>query len=670
MRLDLCRIARRLLFLAIVLTVAGSANAVASNDESFIASSPASPLLVARVPTTQPTFTTLLKRVFLPIDGFSKRDLECRKIHKPKYTDKCAFVYENCQDEEVGFFDYLALYYCNFGGPNSAQKAIPMTIMISWMIILFMTIGIAASDFFCVNLSTISTILGMSQSLAGVTFLAFGNGSPDVFSTFAAMKINSGSLAVGELVGAASFITAVVAGSMAIVRPFKVAKKSFVRDVVFFMISVSFGIYFLYDGRILTWECVAMVLLYAFYVVFVVGWHWYTKRQKRKKIIEIRSRGHYTDIAEEEELEDEEDASVGVPRPPLLTLNTDFSALERNDDHDHDDDEETEEGRLEREEFAELNSNMRLGRRPSISRHFTPVTPIRPSLIGALEFRSVLQSLQQDKNLHGRPIYLRSYSDDSQAHDGAEPVIPRARHSRHHSTIDASELFARNQAQSGDRLAPPVVGGRARAVSVNDAAHLSSGSDYFSRQSQSRAISSPSSPATIAEEPTDVPPLIELDQGTPAPHPVFDNYRLRPPSSQFLAPPPGHSDPVSPASGPGNSLGDLVADITVARLGFPVMALSACFGGPMLNILLGIGISGIYMTVRPTGEDYYQIEVSSTLMISAITLLGTLLFLLVAVPMKNWRMTKGIGWSLVGIWTVSTIVNLGVEISGVGKRTE
>ncbi|KAK3051124.1 hypothetical protein LTS18_012466, partial [Coniosporium uncinatum] len=47
----------------------------------------------------------------------------------------------------------------------------------------------------------------------------------------------------------------------------------------------------------------------------------------------------------------------------------------------------------------------------------------------------------------------------------------------------------------------------------------------------------------------------------------------------------------------GNSLGDLVADITVARLGYPVMALSACFGGPMLNILLGIGISGIYMTI-------------------------------------------------------------------------
>ncbi|KAK6536027.1 hypothetical protein TWF281_000273 [Arthrobotrys megalospora] len=937
MRWDLCRMARHLLLLFAIFAVACSATLATSpnNDGSRL-------LVRSPGPTTQPTFTTLIKRVLLPVSRLEKRDLECRKIHKPKYTDKCAFVRENCEDEEVGYFDYLALYYCNFGDSDSLLKGIPMTIMITWMTVLFTTIGIAASDFFCINLSTISTILGMSQSLAGVTFLAFGNGSPDVFSTFAAMKINSGSLAVGELVGAASFITAVVAGSMAIVRPFTVAKKSFVRDVVFFMLSVSLGIYFLYDGRILLWECVAMVGLYASYVVFVVGWHWYAKRQKKKKIIEIRTRGHYTDVAEEEELEEEEEASMGVQRGPQLTLNTDFSALERNEE-DVEEDEESDDDRIEREEFAELSSNMRLGR-PSIARHLTPVTPIRPSLIGALEFRSVLQSLNQDKNLPGRPIYLRSYSEESQEGGLTEPVIPRARHSRHHSTIDSSE-FERHRFYPGTtHLAPPLPTGRARAVSVNDAAQISHGSDYFTRQTSQRNVPGATSPASIAEEPTDEPPLIALDHGTPLPTPpAFGNYQLQVPSSSHLAPPglsPIASEAVSPSASPllssrtssrdgspsryvdsprpisrsttgtgngdipiinlppsatstgssefitlpirhprlfkywpyavlpapdiffstlfptlytfneknlwgkflaifsavpiflltitlpivdvpeeprsrppsrkpsagsvlpspastvptvsfdfqpawmkednepkdwnrwlvatqcitapifivlavcagqipllfpilyallsglvallllllltrtdrppkyryllcfvgfavsicwissianevvgvlkalgvilgisdailgltifavGNSLGDLVADITVARLGFPVMALSACFGGPMLNILLGIGGSGIYMTIAPASENYYQIEVSSTLMISAVTLLGTLLFLLVAVPMNNWRMTRGLGWALVGIWGVSTLVNVIVEVSGAGKRLE
>lgn len=88
----------------------------------------------------------------------------------------------------------------------------------------------------------------------------------------------------------------------------------------------------------------------------------------------------------------------------------------------------------------------------------------------------------------------------------------------------------------------------------------------------------------------------------------------------------------------------------------------------MLNILLGIGISGIYMTISPTHDDSYEIEVSSTLLISAITLLGTLLFLLIAVPMSGWRMTKSIGWSLIGIWTVSTIINVIFEVTGLGDR--
>ena len=111
----------------------------------------------------------------------------------------------------------------------------------------------------------------------------------------------------------------------------------------------------------------------------------------------------------------------------------------------------------------------------------------------------------------------------------------------------------------------------------------------------------------------------------------------------------------------GNSLGDLVADITIAKLGYPVMALSACFGGPMMNILLGVGISGIYLAMMRDGK-IYRVQVSSTLVISAVTLLVTLVFLLVAVPLNRWRMSKRIGWTMVTLWCISTIVSLCVEV--------
>lgn len=91
---------------------------------------------------------------------------------------------------------------------DSATHATRPFILTGYLLILaflFSFIGISASDFFCPNLATIAAYLGLNESTAGVTFLAFGNGSPDVFSTFSALKGGTFSLAIGELIGAASF---------------------------------------------------------------------------------------------------------------------------------------------------------------------------------------------------------------------------------------------------------------------------------------------------------------------------------------------------------------------------------------------------------------------------------------------------------------------------------
>lgn len=201
------------------------------------------------------------------------------------------------------------------------------------------------------------------------------------------MKINSGSLAVGELIGAASFIAAVVAGSMAIVHPFRVGRKSFVRDVSFFIVAVLFGIGFLADGQIQMWECAVMVVFYIFYVCFVVVWHWMEKARRRQRRRERMMRDHYVAPEEEDFLVDEEDedTGVGLETEGLLGGSVrDLGALERGEgDGDEDEEDEEEE---EREAYADLSNAMRIAR-PRMERSLTPATPhsIRPSLVGALE---------------------------------------------------------------------------------------------------------------------------------------------------------------------------------------------------------------------------------------------------------------------------------------------
>lgn len=74
----------------------------------------------------------------------------------------------------------------------------------------------------------------------------------------------------------------------------------------------------------------------------------------------------------------------------------------------------------------------------------------------------------------------------------------------------------------------------------------------------------------------------------------------------------------------GNSLGDIVANISLAEAGYPRMALGASIGAPLLNLLLGFGLS-FTISLKP-GESAV-IEYSPT-----ITLLcSTLAFMLLAV---------------------------------------
>ena len=168
--------------------------------------------------------------------------LECEIVRL--VSDQCHYIHEHCSEHEAGLLHYLQLYYCSF----SSVKPLAAVLLAFWLAILFTTIGTAASDYFTPNLNTIARQLGLSESMAGVTFLAFGNGSPDVFSTFIGMKTNSGGLAVGELIGAAGFICSVVAGSMALIRPFNVPKYSFLRDIGFFLLASCFCMIFLSDG--------------------------------------------------------------------------------------------------------------------------------------------------------------------------------------------------------------------------------------------------------------------------------------------------------------------------------------------------------------------------------------------------------------------------------------
>ena len=317
-------------------------------------------------------------------------------------------------------------------------------------------------------------LLGLSESVAGVTFLAFGNGSPDVFSTFAAMSSNSGSLAIGELIGAAGFISAVVAGSMALVRPFRVAKKSFLRDVSFFVVAASFSMVFLADGRLTFWECAVMVAFYITYVVFVVAWHWVDGRKRRRKQKEAQARNHFLivghrDNSYEDEIDDEGPQS-GTPDNDRNLID-DFATLEGASRMKAGNIDEEDRSEAREQWMAEIHRNMRV-QRPSPRPHRNTGNPIRPSLVGALEFRAVLSSLGKSRIQQAIPIGFRRYSDDPNF-----TLAQQQQHYHNRATSNPNVDASFHQDISTQRLRPSGARdnddsewrNRNRAVSANDA---------------------------------------------------------------------------------------------------------------------------------------------------------------------------------------------------------
>uniref|UniRef100_A0AAX7SWS5 Sodium/calcium exchanger membrane region domain-containing protein n=1 Tax=Astatotilapia calliptera TaxID=8154 RepID=A0AAX7SWS5_ASTCA len=177
---------------------------------------------------------------------------------------------------------------------------------IIWLFFLFIILGLTASKFFCPNLSAISSSLRLTHNVAGVTFLALGNGAPDIFSAIAAFSHpHTAGLAVGALFGAGIFVTTVVAGSVALVKPFAVASRPFLRDVIFYMVAVFWTFLILYRGTVTLGETLGYLGLYVLYVVIVIISAFIYNRQKYSDNTSVQNVTHVPDFHSSDSSDDD-----------------------------------------------------------------------------------------------------------------------------------------------------------------------------------------------------------------------------------------------------------------------------------------------------------------------------------------------------------------------------
>lgn len=82
----------------------------------------------------------------------------------------------------------------------------------------------------------------------------------------------------------------------------------------------------------------------------------------------------------------------------------------------------------------------------------------------------------------------------------------------------------------------------------------------------------------------------------------------------------------------------------------------------MVNILLGIGISGTYV-INHSGGAPYDLHFTPTLVTSTVGLLMLLVTTLVVVPMKGYVLSRRWGIFLIVAYVVLMSANVAVELS-------
>nr|CAH8856675.1 unnamed protein product [Trichobilharzia regenti] len=221
--------------------------------------------------------------IFSDIEGDAPNSSICRGMfsNNTESEMRCSIAryFPGCQFDS-GFLQYLVFQYCTFN-----DRIVPTIFMVFWLILLLGAFATISDSFFSTSLIALARTLRMSQNLAGVTLLAFGNGAPDVFSAVTAITTGDPDapdegLGLGFLLGSGLLVNTVTAGLVIFLKPFKMSRRPFLKDTLFYMVAVSWAASILIRRQIYITDAIGFLILYLCYVFTTWASSTYMRRQR------------------------------------------------------------------------------------------------------------------------------------------------------------------------------------------------------------------------------------------------------------------------------------------------------------------------------------------------------------------------------------------------------
>ncbi|XP_055549135.1 sodium/potassium/calcium exchanger Nckx30C isoform X3 [Wyeomyia smithii] len=163
------------------------------------------------------------------------------------------------------------------------------------VIYMFVALAIVCDEFFVPSLDVIIEKLGITDDVAGATFMAAGGSAPELFTSVIGVFVSFDDVGIGTIVGSAVFNILFVIGMCALFSRtiLTLTWWPLFRDCTFYSVSLLTLIYFFRDNEIYWWEALVLFIIYIAYAVFMKFNHQVERCVKKiiykNKVTRVRS---------------------------------------------------------------------------------------------------------------------------------------------------------------------------------------------------------------------------------------------------------------------------------------------------------------------------------------------------------------------------------------------
>ncbi|XP_016986321.1 mitochondrial sodium/calcium exchanger protein isoform X2 [Drosophila rhopaloa] len=200
--------------------------------------------------------------------------VSCFAANTFPFEERCDFVMKakDC-NRSTNVLPYMRILACHLKCINEFEQLIYITLFVALCFQILVLLIYVCNNYsiqlctfsYSPALKAVSKFLHMNEHVAGVTLLAFGNSSADLFSNLASVGSNVPVFA--NALAAALFVSMVSGGLVCYMSPFKMNAYESVRDILFLIFGSSLLQYFLStDNRVTEPELIVMFLVYVSYL--------------------------------------------------------------------------------------------------------------------------------------------------------------------------------------------------------------------------------------------------------------------------------------------------------------------------------------------------------------------------------------------------------------------